>query len=435
MTDFIKKIRASVFVKLLLVIILCGFLINLLVGFFFNYHFRERGERPFRKSVANYFDYVIGDIGYPPAKNSALEVARKNGIQIRYEGKDGDWTTADDLPRFDELKPGLKQHRGRHVWHKGRFYFVRNVPLGVFIFTGDFREDMAGYGRNIVILIFFLTLVFVLIYLIIRKILRPVKLLGDGVHRVAGGDLSFRVPVVAGDELGELTASFNSMSGRIGEMMRAKEQLLLDVSHEIRTPLTRMKIALELIQDVGAKKSIGDDISEIGTMIEEILETERLKSDHGKLKLQDEDLISLIDRVLENYRDIEPGISFICPLKNFTMKIDPDRIRSVFKNVIENAIRHSTFGNRPISITCELDGNVFLVTVMDYGKGIPEKDLPYLFEPFYRADSSRSRETGGYGLGLHLCKKIMEAHGGSISIKSEEGKGTLVFLKFIVHGT
>ena len=111
------------------------------------------------------------------------------------------------------------------------------------------------------------------------------------------------------------------------------------------------------------------------------------------------------------------------------MEVDGPRIMLLLKNLLENALRHTPDGAKPPEIKLEQQGDTVIITVKDSGKGIVPEHIPHLTEPFYRADASRHRETGGYGLGLYLCRVIAEAHGGELIIQSEVGKGTSVVVK------
>ena len=110
--------------------------------------------------------------------------------------------------------------------------------------------------------------------------------------------------------------------------------------------------------------------------------------------------------------------------------MDSERIRIVFKNLLDNAFKYSRADSNPVEISIRADNDVTIVKIIDDGPGIPEEDIPQLFEPFYRVDRSRSKKTGGYGLGLSLSKKIMDAHGGKIEISNNEDRGVTVTLSF-----
>jgi len=268
----------------------------------------------------------------------------------------------------------------------------------------------------------------VCVYFVIRRILNPIKLLNEGVQQVSSGNLNYLVPVKKSDELGNLADAFNSMTVRIRQMLHSREQLLLNVSHELRSPLTRMKVALEFLPDNSAKKNLSEDISEMGIMISEILETERLKSEYGQLNLQPTELANIVEEVIATFEHAYPNIIYENKAGKTILNIDRQRIKTVINNLLTNAIKYSENASEPVRVLLEQKESDIVLQIKDSGKGIPEEDLQHILEPFYRVDKSRDRNTGGYGLGLSLCKTIIETHKGKIEVESKIGKGTLVKL-------
>jgi signal transduction histidine kinase len=279
-------------------------------------------------------------------------------------------------------------------------------------------------------MLFLLTLILAAAFFVIRHILRPVKWLNTGVKEVSGGNLKHRVPLKRSDELRDLAAAFNNMTDRIRDMLQTKEQLLYDVSHELRTPITRMKVALEFLEDSQAKKSLQSDIEELEKMVSEILETARRQHKYENLKKQRIPLAAFIKQTIVAFENQPPGIESVDLPSEIEVEIDPEQIKTVFENVLNNAIKYSQPDSAPIQISAKTDESYVVVRIRDFGIGIPEEDLAHIFEPFYRVDKSRTKDTGGYGLGLSLCKTIMEAHGGKIEVHSTLQEGTTVSLYF-----
>jgi signal transduction histidine kinase len=431
-TKWFNKIFRSVFTKLLVVIILTGICINLVVGGFF-IHLRNQFVGPFHKNVVQYLDYLIADMGNPPNLDRAREIARQSFLEIRYESPDLRWTTSNELPadlkgRFNtwHQNPDIRygKYRGRHVIEvdkaAGRFIFgvSRNLPV-----------DNARH-RLLVIILVLLTVILVAAFFAIRYILRPVKWLNTGVQEVSRGNLKHRVPLKKSDELRDLAAGFNDMTDRIRDMLHTKEQLLLDVSHELRTPLTRMKVALEFLEDSQAKKSIQADMQEMEKMVTEILETARMQHRYENLKKQPTNLVRLLKEMLPEFENQPPGVELVEFPSEVMAEVDSEQIKTVFENVINNAIKYSRPDSDPIRIFYKSDESYAVIRIADKGVGIPQEELSQIFEPFYRVDKSRAKDTGGYGLGLSLCKTIMEAHDGKIVIQSRPEEGTTVSLWF-----
>ncbi|MGD2185398.1 MAG: HAMP domain-containing sensor histidine kinase [Desulfobacterales bacterium] len=430
--NFFNRIIRSVFTKLLVVIILTGICINLVVGGFF-VHLRNQFVGPFHKNVVQYLNYLIADMGDPPSLERAREISRQSFLEIRYESPDLSWATSDGLPTFFKGRfapwrqnPDVRigKYRGRHVIEvdkkPGRFIFGASRSLPV----------ESGRHRLLVVMLVLLTAILAIAFFAIRHILRPVKWLNTGVQEVSRGNLKHRVPLKKSDELRDLAAAFNDMTERIRDMLHTKEQLLFDVSHELRTPLTRMKVALEFLEDSQAKQNLQADIEEMEKMVSEILETARRQHKYENLKKQPVRLADLLKQTLATFENQPPGIEMVDVSFEVETEVDAEQVNTVFKNVLNNAIKYSPPDSEPIQVSCKRQESHAVVRITDKGIGIPEEELSHVFEPFYRVDKSRSKDTGGYGLGLSLCKTIMEAHDGKIDVQSRPGKGTTVSLFF-----
>ncbi|MBN1998248.1 HAMP domain-containing histidine kinase [candidate division KSB1 bacterium] len=429
---FFGWIGRSILLKLGLILLLSGLLVNLIVTAFVFYQMPRHMRTVMHKNIDAYLDYLIADIGVPPDTLRAANLSRELSIGIRIETPRFSWTSATE-EIFQSKKPHILQpHRPRIF---SRMPLVRSPNDSThFAFNIRFvhRED-AGSARHLVLLMV-LTCVFILHFWLIKKILRPVKQLSAGVSRISTGNLEQKIPKLSNDELGRLTDGFNLMMINIRQRILARDQLLLDVSHELRSPLTRIKIALEFMPESDKKADIQNDVREIEKMITEILETERLSHGHGGLVLEPTDISKLIKSVVAEYKDRKPAIKIQKPLQPAVIKLDSERIRMAIRNVLDNAVKYSEPGDENITLSLEKSGKGIHIFIVDSGPGIPAEQMPYIFEPFYRVDGSRSRKKGGYGLGLSLSRKIMRAHGGDMEIKNNPGRGVTVILFFEGNG-
>lgn len=422
----------SVFLKLLTVIIAAGICINLAVGAFFFYITRDYMHTlPLRENWVQYMSYLVEDIGEPPGIERVRDLAQALGIIIGFEDDKAVWRTTGDLP--DPAAIGMQQisqappaywarYKGRGllmIEASGRRYMFDMMPVHPWVYFAE---------GKIISLIVFLTCILLFSYIAIRLILRPVRWLNEGVREVSSGNFDYRMPVKRLDEFGTLAEAFNLMTGRIRDMLRAREQLLLDVSHELRSPITRMKVALEFIPDAAATQGLRADIHDMEAMISEIVETQRLGSRYGRLNLELTDLAALAREVAAERAHSSPCVLVDSSQSGMQAMVDRLRMRTVLKNVVDNALKYSAAESEPVRIVISRKHPHIVVQVRDAGQGIPAEDIPHVFEPFYRVDKSRSRHTGGYGLGLSICRTIMEAHGGRIGIESEQGCGTTVTL-------
>jgi signal transduction histidine kinase len=430
--QFFGTIIRSVFTKLLAVIILAGIFINLVVGGFF-WHYRNLAGGPFHKNVVQYLNYLIDDMGNPPSPDRAREIARQSALEIRYESRDLSWSTSNELPAaFKGRLIAWRQNPDVRLGkYHGRYVIEVDRKPGKFIFglSQNLQFD-SERQRLLVIMFVLLTAILAGAFFAIRHILRPVKWLNTGVQEVGRGNLKHRVPLKRSDELRDLAAAFNEMTARIEDMLHTKDQLLLDISHELRTPLTRMKVALEFLPESRARQSLQADIIEMEKMVSGILEAARLRHTYAELKKQPTDLVALLKQTAAAFENRPPGIETVDFPPELNMEVDPHQIKTVFENVLNNAFKYCEPESDPVKISLERRASDVIVRVEDHGIGIPQEELAHIFEPFYRVDKSRSKDTGGFGLGLSLCKTIMEAHAGKIEVQSRLKEGTTVLLFF-----
>lgn len=265
---------------------------------------------------------------------------------------------------------------------------------------------------------------------VLQKLLRPLRILNDGVTRLGEGELGVTVPRTTADEFGTLTDAFNEMAGRVREMITTRDQLLIDVSHELRSPLTRMKVALELMPDDAQRARLSSEVAEMERMIAGLLELERLRAGRG-VNPSRRDLVPIVQEVVATFEDRVPGVRFDAhDSREVRAEVDAEQLKTVMRNLLENAVKYSRPDSRAIQVTVQTRGEDAVVRVADDGVGIPSEDAERIFEPFFRVDRSRSKESGGYGLGLSICKRVMEAHGGRIALESRNGRGATFVLSF-----
>ena len=420
-----KKHR-SVFIHLLLVLLATMGLIHLVIGGAFGILSGRSSMKAMDLNIHHYAESLAYQIGSPPDTVKARSLAETYQMYIRYEHDGMVWTSHPSRPGKPKgFGPGAKWRRP-----------VQIVMADGSRFTIQWRfGPLMGMHREIFVGIFVIvTFIFIGAHGYIRRLLRPIQWLRKGVDEISRGNLDIEIPKDKNDELGQLTEAFNDMVLRIKTMIKSRDQLLLDVSHELRSPITRIKVALEFVEDSEKKRSILSDIAEIETMISEILETERLDTEHGRLNRTDTDLVVLVHESVREFKNKPPGVHVSGDMNILHLHVDAERIRLLLKNLLENAVKFSREDSRSVKVTIEDLEDRAVLKIRDDGVGIPPDQMSSLYEPFYRVDRSRSRTTGGYGLGLHLCKKIMDAHGGEIQIQNNiEGNGvtvTLVLPKF-----
>ncbi|MCU0845834.1 MAG: HAMP domain-containing histidine kinase [Spirochaetes bacterium] len=423
------KLKLSIFTRLFGIIVATALLVNLLIGAYFGSQFRFNRRDSFLKNMDAYADYMIRDLGLPPDRAKAERLARETTMNIAVEGPGINWATAPLPPPPEHPRPAHRTPRGSFGWDRGTYFYETERASVRYRFWGSARDIPEGGGLFLYLFLGLVSTVMIGAYLIIRRILSPIRLLADGVKQTAAGNFDHRVPVGSADELGELAASFNAMNEKITAMLASREQLLRDVSHELRSPLTRMRVALELMPEGAGRQSVLEDVATIDAMIAELLETQRLERPEGSPRRERMDLKDALYAVIREFGGDRSTITSDLPDGPLVISADRERVMIVLRNILGNALKYSPAG-RPVEVAARSDGSGVLVSVRDRGRGIPEEELGRVFEPFYRVDRSRSRETGGYGLGLHICRRIVEAHGGTIAVRNRTGGGAEVEVWF-----
>ncbi len=256
----------------------------------------------------------------------------------------------------------------------------------------------------------------------LQRQLKPLALLHDGVDALTRGDFDTRVPVVRDDEIGQVAGAFNVMAGRVGEMIDGRERLLADVSHELRSPITRMKVALELMPESDKRGALARDLKEMENLIAVLLEREALRSRAGRLDAEEVDLGALAGEVAATFAGRGPGVELV-PAGAVTIRADPAMVKLLLQNLLDNAVKFSSPDSRPVAVRLETGDGYATLRVADDGIGIPAGSDERLFEPFVKLDPARGH-AAGYGLGLNLCQRIVQLHGGTIRLLPREPRGT-----------
>jgi len=277
-----------------------------------------------------------------------------------------------------------------------------------------------------------LVLVGVSALLTARWLARPLAKLSAAARELGSGNLAARARLARNDELGDVAVAFNEMAARVEHLVRGQRELLANVSHELRTPLARIRVALDLAEEGTAEEAaaqlhgIAADLAELERLTNDILTSARLdlSTAHPPLRIERTGAAELLEDAGRRFRELHPGRALEVGDESGGARVDVDRmlLRRVLDNLLENAAKYSS---APISLRATAGGGRLTLEVRDSGIGMSAEDLASLFTPFFRADRSRTRQTGGIGLGLVLSRRIVEAHGGALEIESAKGSGTV----------
>ena len=455
MSDLFVKLKRSLTARLLVVFLATSALLSITLIVFITHAFTSQWRFNARPHLEKYLDFIREEIGNPPNIEKAEELAERLPVDIYIIGPNNTFSTNGKKLDIDEntfFSPASRHFKRRH-FGKANIEFSGDEDRTLLrSIVGDYqvyyelthRRD-AKHRRSLFTPALLCALgVLGICFLIIRRMLRPVRDIKYGVKQMGQGDLAYRVPVRHHNDLGELAGSINSMAIDIEQMLDAKRQLLLGASHELRSPLTRAKVALQLLDESKTRKSIEDDLIEMEQLISSILESERVKTGHAALQRSSIDLQQLVQSVVDE-KQAKPVV-IECSQALPEIVADETRLRILLRNLISNAIEHNEKSDAtdhnensdtPVVIKLERVNENLQISVNDSGPGIDAEHIERVTEPFYRTDASRARATGGFGLGLHLAKLIAQAHGGSLTISSRtsdslnkgEHSGTSVLVK------
>ncbi len=267
---------------------------------------------------------------------------------------------------------------------------------------------------------------------LVRQITRPLTRLRQATQTLAQGDLTVRVPVKSRDEVGRVAESFNLMAADLEQQEQVRRQMVADVAHELRTPLTVMNSNLEAMLD-GLLQPTSNELGELHDETQRLIrmiEDLRLLSlfDAGRLQIHKEnvDVFDIIDMVISRMTPLAQaqGVKLPAPMRAVPLIIngDVDKLQQAIGNLVDNGLRHTPAGGK-VLVTAVQEQKLVHISVTDTGRGIPPKELSHLFDRFWRGDKSRSRHSGGSGLGLSIVQQIVELHGGMITAVSPDGMG------------
>jgi signal transduction histidine kinase len=273
----------------------------------------------------------------------------------------------------------------------------------------------------------------ILTFFLSRRITSPIGVLAKAARRLGRGDLSQRVQLRGKGEVATLAQAFNSMAADLEQVEQLRRNLIADAAHELRTPLSNIQGYLEAIRDGVMKpdaatiRSLNEEVALLSRLVNELQDLSLAEAGELKLVYQAEDITNLVKQAVNPWQPQlatkEISLSFDLPDNLPLVSIDWQRVNQVLHNLLENAVAHTGRGGT-ITVAAAKQGDWVEISVSDTGEGIPAEDLPNIFERFYRVDKSRARVTGGSGLGLTIAKRLVEAHGGKITVQSKLGKGS-----------
>ena len=429
----------------------------------------EKGLETRAQALANSFNEYFMDNGFGSYYQKAVQSAEffedKNCIELQFIGSSGriqvstSGLTAGTSPRTEDISQALQNqpsrpYRGRDL-ETGEEIMAVSCPLtanGRVVGVIRLVTSLRAVDRQVMLVVLAIFLVALLCMLLvvfsnllfINDVVEPVAVVTEAAKRISAGSYGARIENKYSDELGELVDNINDMSLKISQNEKMKSEFISSVSHELRTPLTAINGWGETILDDGLTddpeqlrrgiRVIVNESRRLSTMVEELLDFSKMEDGRFTLQIEDVDLQAELEDAIFTYQELfrqdgialeyHPGDGDLLPL----IQGDSERLKQVFCNVLDNAAKHGGAGRR-IAASVNQEGGHQVVRIRDYGPGIPEEELPFVKQKFYKG-TSRAR---GSGIGLAVCDEIIGLHGGTFSIGNADGGGAVVTIKLPVR--
>tara|TARA_B110000263_G_scaffold17008_1_gene13641 strand:- start:496 stop:1863 length:1368 start_codon:yes stop_codon:yes gene_type:complete len=395
---------------------------------------------------SSYLENVFEDLQYPPTQARAEQLVSSMPFDMKIIGSDIDWSSHQEFPNLDVLSFESRN------WDLIQIKTDIEIGQDTYIEGGEFARYMnrsflkVPYGDYIVVLVnpkmsqavhttflfeTFLAislLILLIAFLVVQKMISPIQTIQDGTTRIGSGELQHRITIKQKDELGILAKEINLLAKNVQDMLEAKQRLNLGVSHELRSPITRARLQIEMLEQSQHKEELLNEINAMETIISNLLDSEAINYGHKKLDLKTFHIESKIKALISKapyLENIQTSIS--SDINNLEIEADEVLFEVMLKNVLENASRFTPSNRALIELTLEeINSQSIHITIRDFGPGFNKDDLEKVTEPFFRTSQSRSRESGGFGLGLYLSKQIVLAHAGFLKIKNHPDQGAVV---------
>ena len=276
-------------------------------------------------------------------------------------------------------------------------------------------------------------------YLITKNVVRPIMSLRDTAILISKGNISIKAKEYVNDEIGQLANSFNNMMERLREINKEKEEFAAMISHELKTPLVPIQGYSELLVkgrlgeltelQKKSAKTIFDNATRLSRLIQDILDVRKMELGRLNLDIRDANAKEIIGQCLTAFKTTSQpkGITLVDNSQDISLRCDPERIIQVINNLLSNSFKFVPQENGKIELDTKIENGFVIFSIKDNGIGIPKDKQDSLFKKFYQVDTTLGRKAGGSGLGLVICKGIIESHKGKIWVESEPGKGTIIY--------
>lgn len=403
---------------------------NILMELSEQYSDNEWNYKNIEKITYNYLDKGIIVALYDKEDKEIMNIEKNskdkcnrimNFIKSSMEGKYGSTTSQFEPVYYPLIKSGEKIGEVRVKFYGPIFYMQNEL-----VFLDIVNKIILGIG---VLLILAST---IMGFIISRSITRPINKLMTKAKYISKGEYDKKIEINTDIlEINDLINSINNLSQSIKEQENIRKRLTGDISHELKTPLTNIQSHLEAMIDgiweptEERLLSVKEEAERLSSLVSDMQKLNKYDESSIKLKKDNVNISDIICFVIFQFSNLakSKNIKIEYEKKNINLYCDKDKITQALVNILSNAIRYSNEGST-IFIEERLKDNKVIISIEDQGIGISEEDLKYVFERFYRADKSRTRATGGTGIGLTIVKSIVSSHGGEVKLESKLGEGS-----------
>jgi two-component system, OmpR family, sensor histidine kinase ArlS len=301
--------------------------------------------------------------------------------------------------------------------------------------TADVQKLISQLNKHMFVaslLIVFSVLIF--IFFLSKALTKPLITMKEATKKLIKGDFTVTLPKPSNDEIGELSHSIQTLANDLNYLKQERNEFLASISHELRTPLTYIngyadiarRTNLEGKDRVQYLEIIKEESQRVTSLLKELFDLAKLDQNTFSINKEKVNFCNyfhpIYERVLPAFKNKGIQLTLDCP-DNILINIDPIRFEQVLINLLDNCLKYSKESSTT-SVRAIEENGIIQITIKDHGVGIPDEDLPHIFDRLYRVDKSRSRATGGFGLGLAIVKQLVEAHGGEITVESQVGEGS-----------
>jgi signal transduction histidine kinase len=272
-----------------------------------------------------------------------------------------------------------------------------------------------------------------LLFIVLRNYLQPIQLMKNRIILLKKGDLDSNIPIISEDELADLSNEMNKMIKEIKDLLTRKQQLLSEVSHELLSPLARIRLLTEMLPDHKNKNRLANEVIFLKGMVTNLLMSDRLSGPYANLDLANIKIEDIIDKSIAMFPDSESKITVLGDVPKLLLNIDITKISLALRNLIENAIKYGD-EKKKIEIKVKLFSEKWIdIFVKNYGKGISKENIDKITIPFFRIKDQNITKKSGFGMGLSITKKIIDAHNGALLIHSEIDKYTQFIIRLPIQ--